>query len=141
MRIIASAECVNLIGLTHKEKLAFWTHVYFIDDKCKILFCHSFYQSGGDAYSRSDFPFDFVFGSGTPFSFRTDIAWGKQTHGILDVEYGVARFGSFLFQREVLAMTFALKDEHEAHVQFALERGIPDISILMDTKRLLFPAR
>ncbi|CAI8606537.1 unnamed protein product [Vicia faba] len=80
-------------------------------------------------------------GCGRIRNVRTDIAWGKQTHAILDVGYGVARFDGFLFQRDVLAMSFALKDEHEVHVQFALERGIPAISIVMDTKRLLFPAR
>ncbi|CAD6257858.1 unnamed protein product [Miscanthus lutarioriparius] len=31
-------------------------------------------------------------------------------------------------------------DEHEAQVQFALERGIPAISAVMGTQRLLFPA-
>ncbi|KAF9588098.1 hypothetical protein IFM89_007339 [Coptis chinensis] len=34
-----------------------------------------------------------------------------------------------------------LEDEHEAQVQFALERGIPTISPVMGTKRLPFPAR
>ncbi|XP_058731073.1 probable methyltransferase PMT26 [Vicia villosa] len=70
-----------------------------------------------------------------------DIAWGKQTRVILDVGCGVASFGGFLFERDVLAMSFAPKDEHEAQVQFALERGIPAISAVMGTKRLPFPAR
>jgi hypothetical protein len=39
----------------------------------------------------------------------------------------------------VLTMSFAPKDEHEAQVQFALERGIPAISAVMGTKRLPFP--
>lgn len=38
-------------------------------------------------------------------------------------------------------MSFAPKDEHEAQVQFALERGIPAISAVMGTKRLPFPSR
>ncbi|XP_004503920.1 probable methyltransferase PMT26 [Cicer arietinum] len=70
-----------------------------------------------------------------------DLAWGKQTRVILDVGCGVASFGGFLFERDVLAMSFAPKDEHEAQVQFALERGIPAISAVMGTKRLPFPAR
>jgi hypothetical protein len=37
-------------------------------------------------------------------------------------------------------MSFAPKDEHEAQVQFALERGIPAISAVMGTKRLPFPS-
>ncbi|KAG7943132.1 hypothetical protein I3843_15G023900 [Carya illinoinensis] len=68
------------------------------------------------------------------------IAWGKRSRVILDVGCGVASFGGFLFERDVLAMSFAPKDEHEAQVQFALERGIPAISSVMGTKRLTFPS-
>ncbi|CAI8598894.1 unnamed protein product [Vicia faba] len=71
----------------------------------------------------------------------SDIAWGKRTRVILDVGCGVASFGGFLFDRDVLAMSLAPKDEHEAQVQFALERGIPAISAVMGTKRLPFPGR
>ncbi|KAM0945567.1 putative S-adenosyl-L-methionine-dependent methyltransferase [Dioscorea sansibarensis] len=70
-----------------------------------------------------------------------DIAWGKRTRVILDVGCGVASFGGYLFERNVLAMSFAPKDEHEAQVQFALERGIPAISAVMGTQRLQFPSR
>ncbi|XP_009590749.1 probable methyltransferase PMT26 [Nicotiana tomentosiformis] len=70
-----------------------------------------------------------------------DIAWGKRTRVILDVGCGVASFGGYLFDRDVLAMSLAPKDEHEAQVQFALERGIPAISAVMGTKRLPFPSR
>ncbi|KAK6939955.1 putative S-adenosyl-L-methionine-dependent methyltransferase [Dillenia turbinata] len=69
-----------------------------------------------------------------------DIAWGKRARVILDVGCGVASFGGYLFERDVLAMSFAPKDEHEAQVQFALERGIPAISAVMGTTRLPFPA-
>lgn len=68
------------------------------------------------------------------------IAWGKRTRVILDVGCGVASFGGYLFERDVLAMSFAPKDEHEAQVQFALERGIPAISAVMGTQRLPFPS-
>lgn len=82
----------------------------------------------------------------TSFSFLLlqsvhDIAWGKRTRVILDVGCGVASFGGYLFERNVLAMSFAPKDEHEAQVQFALERGIPAISAVMGTQRLQFPGR
>ncbi|KAJ6798334.1 putative methyltransferase PMT26 [Iris pallida] len=70
-----------------------------------------------------------------------DIAWGKQSRVVLDVGCGVASFGGYLFDRDVLTMSFAPKDEHEAQVQFALERGIPAISAVMGTKRLPFPGR
>ncbi|CAN1234622.1 Probable methyltransferase PMT24 [Linum perenne] len=68
-----------------------------------------------------------------------DIAWGKRSRVILDVGCGVASFGGYLFDRDVLAMSFAPKDEHEAQVQFALERGIPATLAVMGTKRLPFP--
>ncbi|EOX90940.1 S-adenosyl-L-methionine-dependent methyltransferases superfamily protein [Theobroma cacao] len=70
-----------------------------------------------------------------------DIKWGKHTRVILDVGCGVASFGGFLFDRDVLTMSFAPKDEHEAQVQFALERGIPAISAVMGSQRLPFPSR
>ncbi|XWS44687.1 hypothetical protein CRYUN_Cryun15aG0069000 [Craigia yunnanensis] len=70
-----------------------------------------------------------------------DVAWGKRSRVILDVGCGVASFGGFLFDRNVLAMSFAPKDEHEAQVQFALERGIPAVSAVMGTKRLPYPGR
>ncbi|KAG0499752.1 hypothetical protein HPP92_004023 [Vanilla planifolia] len=69
-----------------------------------------------------------------------DIAWGKRSRAILDVGCGVASFGGYLFERDALTMSFAPKDEHEAQVQFALERGIPAISAVMGTKRLPFPS-
>lgn len=70
-----------------------------------------------------------------------DIAWGKRSRVILDVGCGVASLGGYLFEKDVLAMSFAPKDEHEAQVQFALERGIPAISAVMGTKRLPFPSK
>ncbi|MED6148647.1 hypothetical protein PIB30_054969 [Stylosanthes scabra] len=68
------------------------------------------------------------------------ISWGKHTRVILDVGCGVGSFGGYLFERDVIAMSFAPKDEHEAQVQFALERGIPALSAVMGTQRLQFPS-
>ncbi|CAK9140032.1 unnamed protein product [Ilex paraguariensis] len=70
-----------------------------------------------------------------------NIAWGKRSRVVLDVGCGVASFGGYMFERDVLAMSFAPKDEHEAQVQFALERGIPAISAVMGTTRLPFPSK
>ncbi|KAL0424488.1 UNVERIFIED_CONTAM: putative methyltransferase PMT27 [Sesamum radiatum] len=70
-----------------------------------------------------------------------DIAWGKRSRVVLDVGCGVASFGGYLFERDVLTMSFAPKDEHEAQVQFALERGIPAISAVMGSQRLQFPSK
>lgn len=52
----------------------------------------------------------------------------------------MASFGGYLYDRDVLAMSFAPKDEHEAQVQLALERGIPAFSSVMGTQRLVFPS-
>ncbi|XP_068651803.1 probable methyltransferase PMT26 [Aristolochia californica] len=70
-----------------------------------------------------------------------DIAWGKRSRVVLDVGCGVASFGGYLFDRDVITMSFAPKDEHEAQVQFALERGIPALSAVMGTTRLPFPGQ
>lgn len=70
-----------------------------------------------------------------------DIGWGNHSRVVLDVGCGVASFGGFLFDKDVLTMSLAPKDEHEAQVQFALERGIPALSAVMGTQRLPFPAR
>ncbi|KAL1831272.1 hypothetical protein ACET3Z_000923 [Daucus carota] len=69
------------------------------------------------------------------------IDWGKRSRVVLDVGCGVASFGGFLFDRDALTMSFAPKDEHEAQVQFALERGIPAFLAVMGTKRLPFPGK
>lgn len=69
-----------------------------------------------------------------------EVAWGKHTRVILDVGCGVASFSGYLFDKNVLAMSIAPKDEHEAQVQMALERGIPAVSAVMGTQRLVFPS-
>jgi ubiquinone/menaquinone biosynthesis C-methylase UbiE len=50
------------------------------------------------------------------------LGWGRRGRVVLDVGCGVANFGGFLFHKDALTMSFAPKDEHEAQVQFALER-------------------
>ncbi|CAK9153580.1 unnamed protein product, partial [Ilex paraguariensis] len=70
-----------------------------------------------------------------------DIALGKRSQVVLDVRCGVASFGGYLFDKDVLTISFSPKDEHEAQVQFALERAIRRISDVMGTKRLPFPSR
>lgn len=58
-----------------------------------------------------------------------------------DIGCGVARFGGFIFDIDVLIMSFAPKFKHEAQVQFALERGIPAIFTVMGIQRLPFPGK
>ncbi|XP_010542245.1 PREDICTED: probable methyltransferase PMT17 isoform X3 [Tarenaya hassleriana] len=59
----------------------------------------------------------------------------------IDTGCGVASFGAYLLKRDIIAMSFAPRDTHEAQVQFALERGVPAIIGIMGSKRLPYPAR
>ncbi|KAG0518486.1 hypothetical protein BDA96_09G179900 [Sorghum bicolor] len=68
-----------------------------------------------------------------------DIQWGRRTRTVLDVGCGVASFGGYLLDRNVITMSFAPKDEHEAQIQFALERGIPAFLAVIGTQKLPFP--
>ncbi|KAL8223320.1 hypothetical protein R6Q57_018795 [Mikania cordata] len=67
------------------------------------------------------------------------LGWGKHTRVVLDVGCGVASFGGYLMDKDVITMSFAPKDEHEAQIQFALERGIPATLSVIGTQRLTFP--
>ncbi|CAN6246596.1 unnamed protein product [Urochloa humidicola] len=59
----------------------------------------------------------------------------------LDTGCGVASWGAYLLSRDILAMSFAPRDSHEAQVQFALERGVPAMIGVMASNRLTYPAR
>eukprot|EP00897_Mesotaenium_endlicherianum_P009911 jgi/Mesen1/8949/ME000056S08364 len=59
----------------------------------------------------------------------------------LDTGCGVASFGGYMLSRNVLTLSFAPRDNHEAQVQFALERGIPAMLWTLASMRLPFPAR
>ncbi|XP_061376630.1 probable methyltransferase PMT23 isoform X2 [Gastrolobium bilobum] len=67
------------------------------------------------------------------------IQWGKNIRVVLDVGCGVASFGGYLLDKNVITMSFAPKDEHEAQIQFALERGIPATLSVIGTQKLIFP--
>lgn len=67
------------------------------------------------------------------------IQWGRRTRTVLDVGCGVASFGGYLLDRNAITMSFAPKDEHEAQIQFALERGIPAFLAVIGTQKLPFP--
>ncbi|CAN8287108.1 unnamed protein product [Cochlearia groenlandica] len=68
------------------------------------------------------------------------IKWGKNIRVVLDVGCGVASFGGSLLDKDVITMSFAPKDEHEAQIQFALERGIPAMLSVIGTQQLTFPS-
>ncbi|CAN1321564.1 Probable methyltransferase PMT2 [Linum perenne] len=59
----------------------------------------------------------------------------------LDTGCGVASLGAYLWSRNVIAMSFAPRDSHEAQVQFALERGVPAVIGVLGTIKLPYPSR
>ncbi|KAI3432091.1 Methyltransferase [Psidium guajava] len=59
----------------------------------------------------------------------------------IDTGCGVASWGAYLLSRDILAMSFAPRDTHEAQVQFALERGVPAQIGVLASKRLPYPSR
>ncbi|XP_043725471.1 probable methyltransferase PMT15 [Telopea speciosissima] len=59
----------------------------------------------------------------------------------VDTGCGVASWGAYLLSRNILTMSFAPRDTHEAQVQFALERGVPALIGVMASIRLPYPSR
>ncbi|XP_022736814.1 probable methyltransferase PMT2 [Durio zibethinus] len=59
----------------------------------------------------------------------------------LDTGCGVASLGAYLFKKNVLTMSFAPRDSHEAQVQFALERGVPAVIGVLGTIKMPYPSR
>lgn len=59
----------------------------------------------------------------------------------LDTGCGVASWGAYLMKRNILTMSFAPRDNHEAQVQFALERGVPAVIGVLGTIHLPYPSR
>ncbi|XP_051146977.1 probable methyltransferase PMT16 [Andrographis paniculata] len=66
---------------------------------------------------------------------------GGSIRTAIDTGCGVASFGAYLLSRDILTMSFAPKDTHEAQVQFALERGVPALIGIIASIRLPYPAR
>lgn len=59
----------------------------------------------------------------------------------IDTGCGVASLGAYLLSRNIITMSFAPKDTHEAQVQFALERGVPALIGILASHRLPYPSR
>ncbi|CAN4124460.1 unnamed protein product [Withania somnifera] len=59
----------------------------------------------------------------------------------LDTGCGVASWGAYLWKRNVIAMSFAPRDSHEAQVQFALERGVPAVIGVLGTIKMPYPSK
>ncbi|XP_006650137.1 probable methyltransferase PMT2 [Oryza brachyantha] len=68
------------------------------------------------------------------------IANGK-VRTALDTGCGVASLGAYLLKKNVLTMSFAPRDNHEAQVQFALERGVPAYIGVLGSIKSPFPSR
>ncbi|CAL5347858.1 unnamed protein product [Camellia sinensis] len=60
---------------------------------------------------------------------------------VLDTGCGVASFGAALMDYNILTMSVAPRDKHEAQVQFALERGLPAMLGILSIHRLPYPSR
>lgn len=60
---------------------------------------------------------------------------------VLDTGCGVASFGDALMDYNIITMSIAPRDIHEAQVQFALERGLPAMLGVLGTYRLPYPSR
>lgn len=58
----------------------------------------------------------------------------------IDTGCGVASWGGDLLDRGIITISLAPRDNHEAQVQFALERGIPAVLGIISTQRLTFPS-
>ncbi|KAL8153871.1 hypothetical protein V2J09_011631 [Rumex salicifolius] len=66
---------------------------------------------------------------------------GGNIRTVLDVGCGVASFGAYLLDHDIIAMSIAPNDVHQNQIQFALERGIPSTLGVLATKRLPYPSR
>ncbi|KAM3698630.1 hypothetical protein ACJW31_06G202100 [Castanea mollissima] len=59
----------------------------------------------------------------------------------IDTGCGVASWGAYLLSRNIVTVSFAPRDTHEAQVQFALERGVPALIGVLASIRLPYPSR
>ncbi|PKA59302.1 putative methyltransferase PMT19 [Apostasia shenzhenica] len=90
-------------------------------------------------------------GGGTSFPHGVEWYVGKiskvvplrtgEVRTVLDIGCGVASFGNHLLDYNVLTMSVAPRDVHEAQVQFALERGLPAMLGVLGIFRLPYPSR
>ncbi|PON93619.1 putative methyltransferase PMT [Trema orientale] len=58
----------------------------------------------------------------------------------LDTGCGVASWGAYLLKKNVIAMSLAPRDSHDAQVQFALERGVPAVIGVLGSIKLPYPS-
>ncbi len=70
-----------------------------------------------------------------------NLSSGGKIRTVLDVGCGVASFGAYLLDLDILAMSLAPNDVHQNQIQFALERGIPATLGVFGTMRLPYPSK
>ena len=68
------------------------------------------------------------------------LGWGDNVRVALDMGCGVASFAAYLESFGTRVMSVAPKDEHDAQIQFALERGVSAMVGVMGTQRQPYPA-
>ncbi|XP_077223842.1 S-adenosyl-L-methionine-dependent methyltransferases superfamily protein [Tasmannia lanceolata] len=68
-----------------------------------------------------------------------DIEWGKNIRLVLDIGCTDSSFVSALLNKEVLTLSFGLKDDLADQAQVVLERGFPALIGTIATRRLPFP--
>ncbi|KAL3582404.1 hypothetical protein D5086_016736 [Populus alba] len=76
-----------------------------------------------------------------PQGYVTPFPWPKSLRTALDTGCGVASLGAYLWSRNVITMSFAPRDSHEAQVQFALERGVPAVIGVFGSVKLPYPSK
>eukprot|EP00268_Persea_americana_P043292 TRINITY_DN4348_c1_g2_i3.p1 TRINITY_DN4348_c1_g2~~TRINITY_DN4348_c1_g2_i3.p1 ORF type:complete len:718 (+),score=178.65 TRINITY_DN4348_c1_g2_i3:1273-3426(+) len=69
-----------------------------------------------------------------------DIEWGKNIRIVLDIGCTDVSFGSALLDKDVLTLSFGLKDDQADLAQVALERGFLAVIGSMALRRLPFPS-
>ncbi|KAJ8506429.1 hypothetical protein OPV22_007315 [Ensete ventricosum] len=126
----ASRETAWFANVPHKEltvekAVQNWIHVD--GDKFRFPGGGTMFPNGADAYI-DDIDRLISLSDG---SIRTAV----------DTGCGVASWGAYLLSRDVLTMSFAPRDSHEAQVQFALERGVPAMIGVLASIRLPYPSR
>ncbi|GKD85717.1 probable methyltransferase PMT2 [Tanacetum coccineum] len=58
-----------------------------------------------------------------------------------EVKRGIASWGAYLWKRNVIAMSFARRDNHEAQVQFALEREVLVVTGVLGSIKMPYPSK
>ncbi|KAJ4951385.1 hypothetical protein NE237_028217 [Protea cynaroides] len=125
-----SREYVWYANVPHKEltvEKAVQNWIRFEDDRFKFPGGGTMFPNGADAY---------IDDIGNLINLKDG-----SIRTAIDTGCGVASWGAYLLSRNILTVSFAPRDTHEAQVQFALERGVPALIGVMASIRLPYPSR